>query len=134
MVYGLLYNDRTWGRSQGPNVRVQKLVLVRDLGGEDRHKRDEDRRRVVGEKGCYERCGAVFVYPIMWQVRVGVPRQPMAVNLPESPYKPLYCFDSRQQPQLPTNQTEKRVDSPVQLGILGGGHLCPVFILALLAE
>lgn len=55
-------------------------------------------------------------------------------SLPESPYKPLYSFNSGHEPQLSPDQAQERLCGLVQLGILGSSHLRAVFILALLAE
>lgn len=108
--------------------------MVWNIRGKYGHERDEQRRGVVREKGCQDRRCVVFVYPIILYVRVGATRLLGFFDLPESSNKPFYCFDGRHEPQLSTDQTEKGVHSFVQLGIFSRGHLCSVFILALLAK
>lgn len=51
MVYRLLDDGSPRRCRQGSYVGIEKSVLVRDLGREDRHEGDKDGRRVVREEG-----------------------------------------------------------------------------------
>lgn len=81
------------------------------------------------------RTEAVLYSWILEDVTTSVPKgRIVALYPPESPYKPLNCFNSWHEPQLAPNQAQKCVDSLVKFGIFGSGHLCPVFLLTLFAE